>query len=696
MNTRQIEILILIKDCFDPITINDLADLFKVSIRTIQNDIKIISEELSKKGIILNRNDSGIYVEKTIINEKEISSITYDYDLNEKILPPDERAQLLFNILLLRQGYISINNLAKNMNVSRGTILGDLNKLRTLIEEKPFGIVSSKFGVKLNGDEKHIREFTVNWYLSNSINQAVLGVEQYHLSSICNRYIKTRSLFESTIIFDTLQKIIGELNNYYSGASFISIISFLELAIERTKLGKCVYLTTLQKESIFGTKEFKIVHHCISLIAEELGIVFPVDETCFITLKLFSAGFISAGNIEQEDNYAEIQLIVCTLIDKVASYLNIEVNYDQPLYNNLVYHIKPAIYRLKNNIYQSNPLINEIKRDYPSIFMAVKNNISFIEKMIGSCMSDDEVAFIAIHFLSFLERTKMIDKKYNVLVVCDSGIGTSNLLASRLTTLYDINIVDTVALYQLNELIDKHQIDYIISTIEFNVYQKGIPVIKVSPFITEHDKLKLNEFIKVRRSTTKIDAKALIDELKKHSTIHNNFELIEGLKKNLSMEFKNENWEGNKLMLKDVISVEMIKVGYKAKDWEDAVREAGKLLQNGGCVNQEYIDSMVSTVKRVGTYIVISKGIALPHSRSGDGAFKVGISLLKLDEPVVFGHPENDPVDLVFGLSSIDNSSHITALQDLASTLVDNEKIEYLRLENDPVKLFEFLSKEQS
>ncbi|MDD2591580.1 MAG: BglG family transcription antiterminator [Erysipelotrichaceae bacterium] len=699
MNTRQIEILILIKDCYDAVMITDLADLFKVSIRTIQNDIKIISSELEKRSIQLKRDDkNGIYIDKSLENDKALNALTYDFDVYDNILTPEERNQLLLNILLLHQGYLAINSLANMMNVSRGTILSDINRLRARLEDNGMIIIaSSRYGIKLNGDEKAIREFVVGNYLDNCQNQSIQNVEQYHMSSLCNRYIKTRSLAESTLIFDLLQKLMVTLNSYFSGRSFISIISYLELAVERSRLGKCINLSSLQKESVYGTKEFKLIHQLFNELSDKLGIVFPVDELCYLTLKVFLAGYVATTNSEDEDNYAEIQIIVCTLIDKVANHLNVEVNYDKPLYNNLVYHIKPAIYRIKNNIYQSNPLINEIKENYKDIFEAVKANIGFIENMIGSRISDDEIAYIAIHFLTYLERDQGVEKKkHNILVVCDSGIGTSNLLTSRLMALYDVNIVDTIALYQLQETLEKHDVDCIISTIDFNIYRKEIPVIKVTPFINEQDTIKLNEIIKIKKQKVKIDAESFINELNKFGVIKDKHNLIASLKKHFSIEFINEDKEGKILMLKDVISLKMIEVGYKAKDWEDAVREAGKLLMVDGCVNQDYIDSMVSTVKRVGTYIVISKGIALPHSRSGDGAFKVGISVLKLAEPVVFGHPENDPVDLVFGLSSVDNSSHITALQDLASTLVDQTKVDYLRNENDPEKLFAFLAKENN
>ena len=147
-------------------------------------------------------------------------------------------------------------------------------------------------------------------------------------------------------------------------------------------------------------------------------------------------------------------------------------------------------------------------------------------------------------------------------------------------------------------------------------------------------------------------------------------------------------------MLADVVSKEMIQLDYHAADWEEAVRQSGKLLMDGGCISQPYIDNMVSAVKEMGCYIVIAQGIALPHSRSGIHAHKIGISFLRLAQPVEFGHPENDPVDLLFGLSSIDNKSHLRALRDFTKILTSEANIAFMRTAQSVDKIYEFLCRD--
>jgi mannitol/fructose-specific phosphotransferase system IIA component (Ntr-type) len=56
----------------------------------------------------------------------------------------------------------------------------------------------------------------------------------------------------------------------------------------------------------------------------------------------------------------------------------------------------------------------------------------------------------------------------------------------------------------------------------------------------------------------------------------------------------------------------------------------------------------------------------------------VAFSVLTLDPPVAFGHPENDPVRLVVGMAAPDDESHIDALRQLAELLGDDARRERL------------------
>lgn len=108
-----------------------------------------------------------------------------------------------------------------------------------------------------------------------------------------------------------------------------------------------------------------------------------------------------------------------------------------------------------------------------------------------------------------------------------------------------------------------------------------------------------------------------------------------------------------------------IKLNVDCKNWEHAVKEAGKILYKNGSIEKSYIDGMVKYIKKYGPYVVLIPGFALAHARPEDGAKEVGMSLITLKEPVDFGHKDNDPVKVVIGFCATKSDGHIQALADL-------------------------------
>ena len=72
---------------------------------------------------------------------------------------------------------------------------------------------------------------------------------------------------------------------------------------------------------------------------------------------------------------------------------------------------------------------------------------------------------------------------------------------------------------------------------------------------------------------------------------------------------------------------------------------------------------------------MIAPGIALAHGRPSEAVIEIGLSLVTLAEPMVFGNQANDPVRLVIGLCATDHGSHIDIMAELASFLGDVDSV---------------------
>lgn len=129
-----------------------------------------------------------------------------------------------------------------------------------------------------------------------------------------------------------------------------------------------------------------------------------------------------------------------------------------------------------------------------------------------------------------------------------------------------------------------------------------------------------------------------------------------------------------------LLRAEGIQLGLASVSKEDAIRAAGRLLVEQGCVDESYIDAMLEREKLVTTYMGL--GVAIPHGTSEEKARvkKSGVVLLQYPEGVDFG---GEKAQLVFGIAGV-GDEHLDLLASICTALEDEEVLHTLKTTNDP------------
>lgn len=146
-------------------------------------------------------------------------------------------------------------------------------------------------------------------------------------------------------------------------------------------------------------------------------------------------------------------------------------------------------------------------------------------------------------------------------------------------------------------------------------------------------------------------------------------------------------------MFKDLITYENIELNVEAIDWEDAVFKGAKILLDKEYITVEYIDEIINKVKKIGPYIVIAPGIALPHARPEEGVKKLSMSIMTLKNPIEFGNEDNDPVRLLITLATVDNETHLKVLSQLVELLDNSDDINKIFAAVDKEEIMRVLDK---
>ena len=120
-----------------------------------------------------------------------------------------------------------------------------------------------------------------------------------------------------------------------------------------------------------------------------------------------------------------------------------------------------------------------------------------------------------------------------------------------------------------------------------------------------------------------------------------------------------------------VLEPQNISMDAACRDWQSAIDAAGGLLQKQGVITAEYIQGMKEAVEKYGPYCVFCPGVALVHASPENGVNRFGVSLVKLKEPVRFGHESNDPVIWVICLASEERNPRLQQLLGIINLMSD-------------------------
>jgi mannitol operon transcriptional antiterminator len=694
MNERCNQILLSIINSEGYITIRQLSNMFNVSQRTIRYDLDTIDEFLTDNycKVLIRKQKLGVRFNKDINEKNKIIKIIGNQDLSFYALGKEERINIIISEILQCRDFIKIESLVEKTQTSRATISNDIKYIKKWFKEKNIKlIVVPKKGFIVKGDEHFIRKALLE-VITNSID--ISTYERNPRKKQNTRFnfslYKEVEEFFNEINLDLIKTFLEdaekELQIILTDEAFTNLIINISYSIKRIKEGKSI-IETNDSNSVIETNEFRVVRKLSKKIEDEYKIKINKEEIQVIAIELLGSSLTNC-NQRISENWVEINLIVKDLIESISLLEGIDLLNDKELFLGIINHLRPAIYRMKNNIVLVNPILDEIKNKYNKIFLELKKSIYLVEESVGCRFNDSELGYLTIHFAASLERNKTIkSSKKNVVIVCSEGIGTSQMILSTVLKRFKVNIIDVTTKRYLDKVIAKSKVDLIISTIHLNT---TIKTIIVSPIISKEDIEKLKNTIEEIEEEDR-EIKNVIETIRKSCIIKDEEKLIYDLRKLLNYENEIIIKERYKPMLKEVITENEILTNVEAKDWREAVRIGGELLLNAGKIEERYIQGMIENVEENGAYIVIAPKIAMPHARPEKGAKEIGLSLITLKNPINFGNPKNDPVSLVISLCAVDHSSHLRALSELMDILSNEENVKYILSENDSNKIIKLI-----
>ena len=594
-----------------------------------------------KKGIITFSSTLDTVVEK--INEN-----IYLYSFSQ-----DEREKIIINFYLFKKEPTTIEDISIFLGVSAVTLKNDIKRIKKYLNTFMLNLSNENNKcLTITGDERNIRKLLLDILLKNyditfKNDEIIITKTYYHGFFI--PWKEMDNFFDKIITnkaYKLLKNILKENNKNISDEAFKVLFFYILILLNRYQNYE---ITTIKNMNFLSnTPEYLAVKKFLTDSEFSEGELLTLTEY-FLGSNTFNFDHSFYGN------WVQIETFIMQLIKEVSKFGYSGLDKDETLLEGLINHIKPAIYRAKTGIQLSSEIYNDFKESYPLILTQVEEAWKKCDFQ-GLSMSNEEIAYIAMHFQLAIKRVKKRVFK-DILIVCGSGYSTSKFLAESIQEKFSVNIVDTIPYNMLETYKNVENIDLIITTIT-NLENTRLPVVTVSPILSKEDVRRL-EALHLSQSKNKIKLSKLLELTKRNCTIHNEENFIKDILDDIS--------KSSFLKFTDMISMSRIEKRKKADNWEEAIKMSGVKLIEENIVSESYLDEIIDLINKFGSYMVIQEGIILSHARGNESVSKTGISILLLDEPVEF--PENEKVKLLITLASKDKREHLNGLMEFINTL---------------------------
>ncbi len=583
-------------------------------------------------------------------------------------LTEEERLIFIYLYLFIRQEPISSVHLTQLLQVSKNTVISDVKKAN---EKNQSSLVEIRYtrkkGYHLLGAEsdkrillqKHLAKMLQVPYFSKIIGYLENNRKNtIQLDSIHRALTKLEKLFDLYFVEERLNHFAFFLVFYFYRQRERK---FIRYHIDEIELLKKDHMWPVAKE----------LFHYLELEEEE-------NELCYLTIQLLG---LSLGSHSVKEGGRDLLFNLCEqlVLDfeyKAAIVFEKKDEVVQTLYQ----HLKPAYFRMKYRIPINNPLINQIKIEHKELYTIVKELLQPVGLLLGINIPEEEIGFITIHFGALLTKPKQImKKKKRAIVVCPSGVSSSLMVKHLIESLFSEIVVEKTLSLQGYQKEKVNQYDLIFSTVEI---ESELPCYYVKPIMTPNEKNSLvNEVYQTLFNIQyhDISLKELVQTIGRYANIYDEKGLTGALSQ-LTFHNKNDIQRGrNQPVLSDLLKEDTIQVVEQLSDWEEALKFAANPLLQKGTIEPSYIDAMITNIKTLGPYVVLGPEVAIPHARPEMGVNQVGMSFLKLNQPVNILNDDKYPVRLFFCIAASDNTTHLKALSQLTKLLSDKKNIEMLK-----------------
>lgn len=388
-----------LRDRSDWVDAKTLADLFRVTPRTIRNYVRKANE--GHEGTVIESSHRGYRVIRDRTGPKAGTGLSPS---RRSAAPREDR---LLAILLTREDRQSVYDLAEELHVSDSTLQATLRLIRPRIAEEGLSIERQRDLIWLDGPERSKRRL-----IGKVIRE---GQALDFLPTIIGT-----STGEACISREAVCEILSECGLSYNDFGIDNLMAHLEIMTNRIAVGSFVHGDDDLKEDETSRSAQRAGNEICDRISDGLGMAVDAAERAYIAL-VIDANSSSLDKSPDANagpsSTTPFDLRVAREAAEQLTWTYCLEGFSEEFIQHLATHIHLLRKRALHGMQIPNPLTHRVKSDYPLIYDMAVRAASVIEETSGIVASEDEISFLALHIGGYLSSSSQHQKPIQYVVL---------------------------------------------------------------------------------------------------------------------------------------------------------------------------------------------------------------------------------------------------------------------------------------
>lgn len=499
LTDRQKQILQVLSDCPDGISIKELENRVSVSRRTIYREFKDLRSVLEAEGLEINNSNRKYSLLGDRVAQEKLRQVVKQVK-SQQVMSVAERENAIAAKLLLEDEPCKIIQLALDLGVSEATIQNDLNAVEKSLKEYGIELLRKKgVGISTETSESERRQILIGILLSE--------INDYDFFRFVHNKKVNENFFLKLLDQDLLVKVDQALKeSVFDKVDLDSDYQIMELLLSFT-----ISIIRLQaqhpiesiKPAADSLKYQGYVFHFMALISENMKVNIQPNDAIYLANKILSCDHQQSFLYYDNDHKLMISIKVKNMVKSVSEAMHWNFQKNTNFVNRLTEHI------LSLTEHRVTPLPNakidmlmDLSERFPELYCVVKD--AWQECFPQEKLTRPELQLLLLYFAN--EYTSSHNHPHlNALVICENGIGTSAILGARLKQKFaEINEVKLSRVSNIPNL-DLQKYDLVLSTLELKGFSRDY--LLVSPLLIDDEISHIERYIQDYERKYPIDSR---------------------------------------------------------------------------------------------------------------------------------------------------------------------------------------------